>query len=92
MSYKMGLPQDMMFPADKTESSTETPYPAQTKQASSQINGVATEVMSISFSDRIMISISQEGRLAQWVTKSLNRDTDRLTLINPLGPLSAFTV
>jgi hypothetical protein len=63
----MGLPQDMMFSADKTAPSTETPYPAQTKQASTQINDVLTEVMRIYFSDRIMISISQEGRLAQWV-------------------------
>jgi hypothetical protein len=92
MSCNMGLPQDMMFPTDKTEPSTEIPYPAQTKQASTQINGVVIDVMSIFFSDRIMVSISQEGRLAQWVTKSLSFETNRLTLMNHSGPLSAITV
>lgn len=63
----MGLPQDISS-VNMTESSTDIQYPAQTKKASAQIDGVLTEVMSIFFSDRIMVSISQEGRLAQWVS------------------------
>ncbi len=62
----MGLPQDISS-ADEPGLSTDVPYPAQTKQAAAQIDGILTEVMAIFFSDRIMISISQEGRLAQWV-------------------------
>ena len=45
----------------------ETPYPAQTKKVSGEVSGVSTEVMTISFGDRILVSIVQEGRLAQWV-------------------------
>ena len=62
----MGLPQDMSS-VGESGLSTDVPYPAQTKQTAAQIDGVLTEVMTIFFSDRIMISISQEGRLAQWV-------------------------
>jgi hypothetical protein len=43
------------------------PYPAQTKQAAGQVDGVPTDVMVISFSDKIMVTITQAGRLAQWV-------------------------
>lgn len=62
----MGLPQDMSS-AGVTETSTNAPYPALIKQAAAQIDGVLTEVMATYFTDRIMITISQEGRLAQWV-------------------------
>jgi hypothetical protein len=47
----------------------DTTYPAKTKKVAAQINGMLTEVMVISFSDRTMVSISQEGRLAQWVSQ-----------------------
>ncbi len=43
------------------------PYPASTKQAAGMINGVQTEVMSISFANKIIVTIVQGGRLAQWV-------------------------
>ncbi|KAL8682861.1 MAG: hypothetical protein Q9186_001107 [Xanthomendoza sp. 1 TL-2023] len=38
-----------------------------TKQAAGYIDGVLTDVMSTSFSDKIMITITQNGRLAQWI-------------------------
>lgn len=63
----MGLPQDSSS-LEKAEVATHVPYPAQTKQAAAEIHGILTEVMAIFFSDRLMISISQEGRLAQWVS------------------------
>ena len=62
----MGLPLELSS-LGMTEISTKTPYPALIKQAAAHIHGVLTEVMNICFSDRIMITISQEGRLAQWV-------------------------
>lgn len=61
----MGLPQDLGM-ADMPSDSN-LPYPAETKQAVGEINGVVTDVMSVSFSDRIMVTITQGGRLAQWV-------------------------
>jgi len=45
----------------------ESLYPALFRQASSTINGIPTEVQLMSFTDRILITISQNGRLAQWV-------------------------
>jgi proteasome assembly chaperone 3 len=37
------------------------------------VNGVQTDVMTMSFSDKIMVTISQAGRLAHWVRRnSLN--------------------
>ena len=43
------------------------PYPAATKQVAGLVNGVKTDVMVMKFSDKIMVTISQEGRLAHWV-------------------------
>jgi proteasome assembly chaperone 3 len=63
----MGLSQD--YGMDDILSETNLPYPAQTKQAAGEINGIVTDVTSISFSDRIMVTITQAGRLAQWVSK-----------------------
>lgn len=43
------------------------PFPAATKQAAGVVNGVLTDVMVINFSDKILVVISQRGRLAHWV-------------------------
>lgn len=43
------------------------PFPANTRQAAGTINGILTDVQVISFSDRILVTISQHGRLAHWV-------------------------
>lgn len=45
----------------------EEPFPARSKQETGTVNGVPTEVSSMAFSDKIMITISQEGKLSQWV-------------------------
>lgn len=63
---KMGLPQDFAR-ASMDDSKITIPFPAPTKQAAGEVNGVKTDVMSISFADKIMITITQNGRLAQWV-------------------------
>lgn len=42
-------------------------YPAITRQAAAVVDGVSTEVTSMLFADKIMVTIIQEGRLAQWV-------------------------
>ena len=54
-------------------------YPAPTKQAAVEINGVKTDAMSMSFSDKIMITITQGGRLAQWVSVSQSISYEFLT-------------
>ncbi|KAF4469700.1 hypothetical protein FALBO_3390 [Fusarium albosuccineum] len=45
----------------------EDPFPSRSREASGLVNGVATEVTSTSFADKILITISQDGRLSQWI-------------------------
>ena len=45
-----------------------TEYPATTKQVAGLVDGQVTDVMIIYFTDKIMITITQDGRLAQWVS------------------------
>ncbi len=47
-------------------------YPAKTTQAAGILNGVRTEVMAITFTDKIMVTIAQGGRLAQWVRQQIS--------------------
>lgn len=47
-----------------------SPFPAKTKQAAGLVNDVQTDLTSMYFSDKILITISQGGRLAQWVCTS----------------------
>ena len=42
-------------------------FPAATKQAAGLVNGVHTDVSSVYFADKILITVSQGGRLSQWV-------------------------
>lgn len=64
--YNMGLPQDSDVP-DMDDTKVTRPFPAPTRQVAGEVNGVKTDVMSMSFADKIMITITQNGRLAQWV-------------------------
>ena len=58
------------------------PFPARSKQAAGQVSGVPTEITSTNFSDKIMITISQGGRLAQWVS---------IDLFSSYSPLFIYT-
>ena len=42
-------------------------YPVKTKQAAGYVGDKITDVIVLSFTDRIMVTITQSGRLAQWV-------------------------
>ena len=46
---------------------TPADYPARAKHAMGLVDGIPTEVTAISFTDKFLITVSQEGRLAQWV-------------------------
>lgn len=52
----------------------EEPFPAPSRQAKGQVNGIPTEVSCTNFADKILITISQDGRLAQWVSIRNQRD------------------
>ncbi|KAF2097435.1 hypothetical protein NA57DRAFT_58024 [Rhizodiscina lignyota] len=43
------------------------PFPARSRTAAGKVNGLDTEIMSMSFADKILITISQGGRLAHWI-------------------------
>lgn len=45
----------------------DAPYPISTKQAAGDVAGVMTNVMVLGFADKVVITIVQDGRLAQWV-------------------------
>jgi proteasome assembly chaperone 3 len=48
----------------------EVPYPVTTNQAAGPVDGIHTEVRTTYFSDKIMVTITQNGGLAQWVCLS----------------------
>ncbi|KAE8147999.1 hypothetical protein BDV25DRAFT_142204 [Aspergillus avenaceus] len=42
-------------------------FPAPTKQVSGLVKDVQTDVISVEFSDKILVTISQKGRLGHWL-------------------------
>ena len=48
----------------------EEPFPAKTKQAVGTVGGIQTEATAMSFKDKYLVTISQGGRLSQWVWPS----------------------
>ncbi|EFW19100.1 conserved hypothetical protein [Coccidioides posadasii str. Silveira] len=57
------------------------PFPAQTRQAAGVIGGVQTDVMAVSFSDKILVTISQNGRLAHWLHVPLENTNPATTVL-----------
>ncbi|KAI1342069.1 hypothetical protein F5Y15DRAFT_331678 [Xylariaceae sp. FL0016] len=74
---------------------TEEPFPAQSKQAVGHIDGVATEASSLFFSDKILVTLSQQGRLSQWIQVPLSAPSPAavdMALANPsLLPMAHLT-
>ncbi|TGO74932.1 hypothetical protein BELL_0246g00010 [Botrytis elliptica] len=44
-----------------------SPFPARSKTASAKVNGIDTNVSCLYFADKILITITQGGRLGQWM-------------------------
>ncbi|KAF2262930.1 hypothetical protein CC78DRAFT_519431 [Lojkania enalia] len=55
------------MPAPEEYNVTPTPYPASTKSSLAYIRGTETIATTRYFSDKIMVTVSQKGRLAHWV-------------------------
>ncbi|CAG7940247.1 unnamed protein product [Penicillium salamii] len=55
------------FDTTSLQDSLQIPFPAATKQVAGLVNGIQTDVSTMSFSDKIMVTISQAGRLSHWV-------------------------
>jgi hypothetical protein len=62
----MGLPHDYGHP-EMDDTHVNAPFPAPTRQVAGEVDGVKTDVMIMSFADKIMVVITQNGRLGQWV-------------------------
>ncbi|MCJ1249903.1 hypothetical protein MMC30_007129 [Trapelia coarctata] len=56
-----------------------TDYPAHTKHVAGLVNGQLTDVMTLYFTDKIMVTITQGGRLAQWMQVPLGSATSGMT-------------
>ncbi|KAJ4389344.1 hypothetical protein N0V93_006811 [Gnomoniopsis smithogilvyi] len=54
------------------------PFPAPSRQANGEVNGIPTEVSCINFADKIVVTVSQDGRLAQWVQVPLSAPSPAL--------------
>ncbi|KAI0199370.1 hypothetical protein F4808DRAFT_215811 [Astrocystis sublimbata] len=50
----------------------EEPFPAASKYATGQIDGISTEATALYFADRILVTLCQEGRLSQWIQVPLS--------------------
>ncbi|OMP83823.1 hypothetical protein BK809_0005204 [Diplodia seriata] len=50
-------------------------FPASTRTAAGEVDGVHTDVMVVRFADKIMVTIVQGGRLAHWVHVPLDHPT-----------------
>ncbi|PWY82964.1 hypothetical protein BO70DRAFT_32858 [Aspergillus heteromorphus CBS 117.55] len=55
------------FTLDQLQEPVNLPFPAVTKQSAGLVNGVHTDVTLMKFSDRILVTISQKGRLGHWL-------------------------
>jgi proteasome assembly chaperone 3 len=60
---------------DNLQVPLDLPFPAATKQVAGVVNGVQTDVMCVQFSDKILVTISQKGRLGHWVRNSASPPT-----------------
>ncbi|KAI1096997.1 hypothetical protein F5B19DRAFT_15695 [Rostrohypoxylon terebratum] len=73
----------------------EEPFPAKSKAASGPIDGIPTEVSVLHFSDKILLTLSQEGRLSQWIQVPLSAPSSasvEMALANSsLLPMSHLT-
>ena len=71
----------------------QTAYPAESKATTGNVNDIPTEVRVTLFKDKILVTVSQDGRLAQWVqancplsygdTSSLPRSQTHVPLDTP---------
>ncbi|KAI1332080.1 hypothetical protein F5Y16DRAFT_394781 [Xylariaceae sp. FL0255] len=71
------------------------PFPATSNKATGTIDGVSTEATALFFSDKILLTLCQEGRLSQWIQVPLSAPSPAavdMALANPsLLPMSHLT-
>ncbi|KAI1002487.1 hypothetical protein K3495_g5714 [Podosphaera aphanis] len=88
-----------VLPVFETQEVQACPFPARSKQTTGLVDGTKTDVASVYFADKILITISQGGHLSQWIEVPLHSASpDRLTgtaisedLSDQMLPLSHLT-
>ncbi|KAF5606786.1 uncharacterized protein FSUBG_5767 [Fusarium subglutinans] len=60
----------------------EDSFPSRSREVSGLVNGIATEVAYTGFADKILITISQEGRLSQWIQVPLTGSSSGVVEMN----------
>ncbi|KAK7731726.1 hypothetical protein SLS53_008670 [Cytospora paraplurivora] len=74
-----------------TSDTRDEPFPAPSKEAIGTVNGIETEVSCINFADKILLTISQDGRLSQWIQVPLSAPSPALVdMAMPRAELSAL--
>ncbi|KAI1824771.1 hypothetical protein F4861DRAFT_234702 [Xylaria intraflava] len=74
------------------------PFPATSKHATGQIDGVSTEATALFFADKILVTLCQEGRLSQWIQVPLSTPSPAVEMalasdsILPMSHLTARTL
>ncbi|KAK1833329.1 hypothetical protein QBC39DRAFT_346531 [Podospora conica] len=66
----------------------EEPFPAPSKREVGLVDGIETEITKTSFSDKILITLSQGGRLAQWIQVPLS-ESSAANMEMPIPALSS---
>ncbi|KAF2274211.1 uncharacterized protein EI97DRAFT_435314 [Westerdykella ornata] len=63
----MAQPTTHPTPSQQSYPITPTPYPAKTTTATAPVHGVSTTATCVSFADKILITVTQEGKLGHWM-------------------------
>ncbi|KAI1438813.1 hypothetical protein GGR50DRAFT_690973 [Xylaria sp. CBS 124048] len=70
------------------------PFPAASKQATGQIDGISTQATALYFADRILVTLCQEGRLSQWIQVPMSAPSPAVDMALPTDsilPMSHLT-
>jgi hypothetical protein len=67
LSMSIPAPSASAHSLDGDDGVEVAPFPAPSRQAAGLVNGTQTDVSSVYFADKILITVSQSGRLSQWV-------------------------
>jgi proteasome assembly chaperone 3 len=68
-------------------------FPSRSKEVSGLVNGIATEITYTSFADKILITISQEGRLSQWVIEYSESSSSTIAdIVTDTSPLNRIFI
>lgn len=68
---------------------TPAPFPTRTRMASATLHGIDTTVTSVDFADKILVTITQNGRLAHWVSTVRVHGIEVLTVYSSMCHLTS---